>query len=117
VGGLRGDLRSYPTVAIQPLVAKALHQRLTEQSVYTQVGQVVGTLEYMSPEQAELSVLDIDTRADLYALGAVLYELLTGSTPLDRKRLHYAALAGTLRLIKEEEPPKPSTRLIDRLRR
>jgi WD40 repeat protein/serine/threonine protein kinase len=92
-------------------VAKALHQRLTEESVYTEIGQVVGTLEYMSPEQAELSVLDIDTRADIYALGAVLYELLTGSTPLDRKRLHNAALAETLRLIKEEEPPKPSTRL------
>src|SRR5262249_35966339 len=72
-------------------VAKALHQRLTEESVYTEIGQMVGTLEYMSPEQAELSVLDIDTRADIYALGALLYELLTGSTPLDRKRLHSAA--------------------------
>src|SRR6516225_7220912 len=92
-------------------VAKALHQRLTEESVYTEIGQVVGTLEYMSPEQAELSVLDIDTRADIYALGALLYELLTGSTPLDRKRLHSAAFAEMLRLIKEEEPPKPSTRL------
>jgi WD40 repeat protein len=92
-------------------VAKALHQRLTEESVYTEIGQVLGTLEYMSPEQAELSVLDIDTRADIYALGAVLYELLTGSTPLDRKRLHNAAFAEMLRLIKDEEPPKPSTRL------
>ena len=92
-------------------VAKALHQRLTEESVYTELGQVIGTLEYMSPEQAELSVLDIDTRADIYALGALLYELLTGSTPLDRKRLRNAAFAEMLRLIKEEEPPKPSTRL------
>ena len=92
-------------------VAKALHQRLTEESVYTEIGQMVGTLEYMSPEQAELSVLDIDTRADIYALGAVLYELLTGSTPVDRKRLHNAAFAEMLRMIKEEEPPKPSTRL------
>src|SRR5262249_57751756 len=88
-------------------VAKALHQQLSEESVYTEFGQVIGTLEYMSPEQAELSVLDIDTRADIYALGALLYELLTASTPLDRKRLHHAALAETLRLIKEEEPPKP----------
>jgi WD40 repeat protein/tRNA A-37 threonylcarbamoyl transferase component Bud32 len=92
-------------------VAKALHQRLTEESVYTELGQVIGTLEYMSPEQAELSVLDIDTRADIYALGALLYELLTGSTPLDRKRLHNAAFAEMLRMIKEEEPSKPSTRL------
>src|SRR5437588_2872513 len=68
-------------------VAKALHQPLTEQSVHTEVGQLVGTLEYMSPEQAELSAVDIDTRADVYALGVLLYELLTGTTPLDRKRL------------------------------
>jgi WD40 repeat protein/tRNA A-37 threonylcarbamoyl transferase component Bud32 len=92
-------------------VAKALHQRLTEESIYTEIGQIVGTLEYMSPEQAELSVLDIDTRADIYALGALLYELLTGSTPLDRKRLHSAAFAEMMRMIKEDEPPKPSTRL------
>ncbi|HEV3078299.1 MAG TPA: serine/threonine-protein kinase, partial [Gemmataceae bacterium] len=94
-------------------VAKALHQRLTEQSMYTEIGQVVGTLEYMSPEQAELSVLDIDTRADVYALGVLLYELLTGTTPLDRKRLKQAAYAEMLRIIREEEPPKPSTRLTD----
>ena len=94
-------------------VAKALHQRLTEESMYTEIGQVVGTLEYMSPEQAELSVLDIDTRADVYALGVLLYELLTGTTPLDRKRLHSAAFAEMLRMIKEEEPPKPSTRLTE----
>jgi WD40 repeat protein/serine/threonine protein kinase/tetratricopeptide (TPR) repeat protein len=92
-------------------VAKALHQPLTDQSVYTEIGQVVGTLEYMSPEQAELSALDIDTRADIYALGVLLYELLTGTTPLDRKRLKTAAYAEMLRIIKEEEPPRPSTRL------
>src|SRR5260370_3352923 len=67
-------------------VAKALHQRLTDQSMYTEIGQVVGTLEYMSPEQAELSALDIDTRADIYALSVWLYELLTGTTPLDPNR-------------------------------
>jgi serine/threonine protein kinase len=92
-------------------VAKALHQKLGEQSLYTEIGQVIGTLEYMAPEQAELSALDIDTRADVYALGVLLYELLTGTTPLERKRLRKAALAEVLRRIKEEEPPRPSTRL------
>jgi serine/threonine protein kinase/tetratricopeptide (TPR) repeat protein len=92
-------------------VAKALHSPLTEQSPFTEFGQVVGTLEYMSPEQAELSALDVDTRADVYALGVLLYELLTGTTPLDRRRLKQAAHTEMLRIIKEEEPPKPSTRL------
>jgi serine/threonine protein kinase len=92
-------------------VAKALHQKLAERTMYTEVGAVLGTLEYMSPEQAELSVLDIDTRADIYALGVLLYELLTGSTPLDRKRLKQAGLTEAVRLIREEEPPRPSTRL------
>jgi WD40 repeat protein/serine/threonine protein kinase len=92
-------------------VAKALHQRLTDQSMYTEIGQMVGTLEYMSPEQAELSALDIDTRADIYALGVLLYELLTGTTPLDPKRLRRAAYSEVVRLIRDVEPPKPSTRL------
>jgi serine/threonine protein kinase len=92
-------------------VAKALHQRLTDRTLMTEFGAMVGTLEYMSPEQAELSALDIDTRADIYCLGVLLYELLTGSTPLDRKRLRQAAFTEMLRIIKEEEPPKPSTRL------
>jgi serine/threonine protein kinase/tetratricopeptide (TPR) repeat protein len=94
-------------------VAKALHQKLADQSIYTEIGQIIGTLEYMSPEQAELSPLDIDTRADVYALGVLLYELLTGTTPLDRKRLKSAAVQEMLRVIREEEPPKPSTRLTD----
>src|SRR5215213_7353399 len=94
-------------------VAKALHQPLTERTMMTEFGAVVGTLEYMSPEQAELSVLDIDTRADIYALGVLLYELLTGSTPLEKKRLRGTAFTELLRRIREEEPPTPSTRLTD----
>jgi serine/threonine protein kinase/tetratricopeptide (TPR) repeat protein len=92
-------------------VAKALHQRLTEATLYTEIGAIIGTLEYMSPEQAEMSPLGVDTRTDVYSLGVVLYELLTGSTPLDRKRLRKAAYSDVVRIIKEEEPPRPSTRL------
>jgi serine/threonine protein kinase len=92
-------------------VAKATGQRLTERTLFTGFGGMVGTLEYMSPEQAEFNALDIDTRSDIYALGVLLYELLTGTTPLTRKRLKQAALEEALRLIREVEPPKPSTRL------
>ena len=92
-------------------VAKAIGPRLTEKTLFTEVGAVIGTLEYMSPEQAELNNQDIDTRSDIYALGVLLYELLTGSTPLDRQRLQQVAFNEILRLIREEEPPKPSTRL------
>jgi tetratricopeptide (TPR) repeat protein len=92
-------------------VAKTVGARLTEHSIYTEIGMMVGTLEYMAPEQAELNNLDIDTRADIYALGVVLYELLTGSVPFPRKQLQDAGLAEMLRVIKEVEPPKPSTRL------
>jgi serine/threonine protein kinase/WD40 repeat protein len=92
-------------------VAKATGQRLTERTLFTEFGAVVGTLEYMSPEQAELNNHDIDTRSDIYALGVLLYELLTGTTPLLNKRLTQTAFTETLRLIREEEPPRPSTRL------
>ena len=92
-------------------LAKALHQDLIARSMETEIGQVVGTLEYMAPEQAELSALDIDTRADVYALGVLLYELLVGSTPIGKDRLRKSAFTEILRFIKEEEPQRPSTRL------
>lgn len=92
-------------------VAKAVDQRLTERTMFTQYGSIVGTLEYMSPEQAEMSALGVDTRSDIYSLGVLLYELLTGTTPLDSKRLREVAFTEMLRLIKEEEPQRPSTRL------
>ena len=92
-------------------VAKATGPKLTDRTLYTEFGSVVGTLEYMSPEQAELNQLDIDTRSDIYSLGVLLYELLTGTTPLHCGRLKQAAILEALRLVREEEPPKPSTRL------
>jgi serine/threonine protein kinase/tetratricopeptide (TPR) repeat protein len=92
-------------------VAKATDQRLTERTMFTQYGAIVGTFEYMSPEQAEMSALGVDTRSDIYSLGVLLYELLTGTTPLERERLLGAGYAEILRRIKEEEPPPPSTRL------
>jgi non-specific serine/threonine protein kinase/serine/threonine-protein kinase len=92
-------------------VAKATDQRLTERTMFTEFGAIVGTPEYMSPEQAELSGLDVDTRSDIFSLGVLLYELLTGSTPLERARLREAGYAEIMRRIKEEEPPKPSTRI------
>jgi serine/threonine protein kinase/tetratricopeptide (TPR) repeat protein len=92
-------------------VAKAAGQALTDKTLVTGFGNIVGTLEYMSPEQAEINQLDIDTRSDIYSLGVLLYELLTGTTPLERKRVKEGGLLEALRIIREEETPRPSTRL------
>ena len=92
-------------------IAKATHQKLTERTLFTEVGQIIGTLEYMAPEQAELNNLDIDTRADIYSLGVMLYEILTGGLPFSGKQLRSAAFAEMLRMIREVEPSKPSTKI------
>src|SRR4051794_28615926 len=92
-------------------VAKAVGQQLTDKTIYTRLTQMIGTPLYMSPEQAEVNALDVDTRSDVYALAVLLYELLTGTTPFDRRRFGAAAFDEIRRIIREEEPPRPSTRL------
>src|SRR5215211_6992460 len=92
-------------------VAKALGQSLTDKTVFTGLAQMVGTPLYMSPEQAGMSDLDVDTRSDVYSLGVLLYELLTGTTPFNKERFRQAAYDEIRRIIREEDPPKPSTRL------
>jgi eukaryotic-like serine/threonine-protein kinase len=92
-------------------VAKAIDRRLIQETLFTRFAEMIGTPLYMSPEQAEMTGLDIDTRADIYSLGVLLYELLTGSTPFDKERLRRAAFDEIRQIIREEEPPKPSTRI------
>jgi len=94
-------------------VAKAIHQPLTERTLFTEQGQLIGTPLYMSPEQAELTKEDIDTRSDIYSLGVLLYELLTGILPFDSETFQRAAFDEILRIIRDEEPPRPSTRLLE----
>src|SRR5262249_5042342 len=104
------DGRAAPKV-IDFGVAKATGPRLCEHNVSTEVGTLVGTLEYMSPEQAEPNSLDVDTRSDVYSLGVLLYELLTGTVPFSRERLQSAPFAEMLRILKDVEPPRASVRL------
>ncbi|MCR9118589.1 MAG: serine/threonine protein kinase, partial [bacterium] len=92
-------------------VSKAIGQNLTDKTIYTHFTAMVGTPLYMSPEQAGMSGLDIDTRSDIYSLGVLLYELVTGTTPLDRERIESVEFDELRRIIREEEPPRPSTRL------
>jgi serine/threonine protein kinase len=92
-------------------LAKATGMKLTDNTLHTAMGQILGTIEYMSPEQAEVGQLDIDTRSDIYSLGVLLYELLTGTTPLVRSTLRYGSIVEVLLRIQQEEPPRPSVRV------
>jgi serine/threonine protein kinase len=107
---MQHDGRPVPKV-IDFGVAKAINPQLTQDTLFTQLAEMIGTPLYMSPEQAETTGRDIDTRSDVYSLGVLLYELLTGSTPFDKERLKHAAFDEIRRIIREEEPARPSTRI------
>jgi len=110
-GGAADKAGEARPVVIDFGVAKAVAARLTEKTIYTEQGHLIGTPEYMSPEQAEMAETDIDTRTDVYALGVILYELLTGALPFDPKSLRAAGHAAIQKMIREMDPPRPSTRL------
>ncbi len=111
---LVADQNGRPVVKVIDFgLAKALEQQLTPQTLHTQFGQVLGTLEYMSPEQANFGTLDVDTRSDVYSLGVLLYELMTGTTPLGRQRLRSIPFDQVLQIIRDEEPSRPSLRLTE----
>jgi len=107
---LEHDNKTVPKI-IDFGLAKAMGQRLTDNAYFTELGVMIGTPEYMSPEQADQREQNIDTRTDVYSLGVILYELLVGALPFDAKALRAAGLAEILRVIREEEPPKPSTKV------
>jgi WD40 repeat protein/serine/threonine protein kinase len=107
---LRDDDSPVPKI-IDFGIAKATQAQLTEKTLFTEFKQFIGTPEYMSPEQARMGEFDVDTRSDIYPLGVLLYELLTGTTPFDAKKLRSAAFDEVVRIIREEEPPRPSSSL------
>jgi len=106
----RRDGEPFPKV-IDFGIAKAINQKLTEKTLFTRYAHIIGTPAYMSPEQADLSDFDVDTRSDIYSLGVLLYELLTGATPFSEEELRKAGYLEMQRIIREQDPPKPSTKL------